>query len=211
MTETEATPAQPTLAPPQEPLMNLEVLPAQAQKPMPALETLTIEPMAPMAPIVDVPPTIKPQLPPETIYFQQPLPQPQPLQPPQVQPPRPISEVIGGGSFFFLQESELDTPPEQIPSQTFTNQNYVAGPPPPIPLPPHFQQYSGGPNQAPLPGNGMVMEDNINVNQNEDSLKQQRNDRPPRPNNQPFYANNNGYNKPRQNRNGPRPSNRPNQ
>lgn len=39
----------------------------------------------------------------------------------------------------YLQESEIDTP-EQIPTQTFTNQAFgVVQPPPPIPMPPHFQ------------------------------------------------------------------------
>lgn len=81
------------------------------------------------------------------------------------QPPRPISEVLGTGTFFFLQDSELDSPEQTpqnpvitsatIPSQTFTNQNFVSitetvvplqnpiagfvappNPPPPIPMPP---------------------------------------------------------------------------
>lgn len=56
------------------------------------------------------------------------------------QPPKPITEMLGAGSFFFLQESEIDTP-DQITTQTFTNQSFVVQqPPPPIPMPPpHFQ------------------------------------------------------------------------
>lgn len=89
---------------------------------------------------------------------------PQPQQQQQYfQQPRPISEVLGTAPFFFLQDSELDSPEQTpqnpvitsatIPSQTFTNQNFVnmpetvsrqnpiAGfgpqnPPPPIPMPP---------------------------------------------------------------------------
>lgn len=74
---------------------------------------------------------------------------------------RPISEVIGSQNFFFLQESEIDSPvstpqpppimnqpspPAPIPTQTFTNQHFVQLPggrvpePGTIPLPPqpHF-------------------------------------------------------------------------
>lgn len=168
----------------------------------PSLESLTIEnnarPMEP--PTAATPPQIPP---PEQMFFQQPL-----------QPPRPISEVLGGSKFFFLQDSELDTP-EQIPSQTFTNQNYVAGPPPPIPMPPHFQGY---PPQPPVGNNGL---EEHNLNQVEENMKQQqqrpeRNNAPSSRNNQQttataapptFYPNNNGYNRPRSNRNGPpRPS-----
>lgn len=94
-------------------------------------------------PIVPAQPVI-----PEQQYFQQ---------------PRPISEVLGTAPFFFLQDSELDSPEQTpqnpvissgaIPSQTFTNQNFVSmpepvsrqnpiagfappNPPPPIPMPP---------------------------------------------------------------------------
>lgn len=93
------------------------------------------------------------------------VPQPQPVIPEQqyFQQPRPISEVLGTAPFFFLQDSELDSPEQApqnpvltagaIPSQTFTNQNFVSmpdsvarqtpiaafpspNPPPPIPMPP---------------------------------------------------------------------------
>ncbi|XP_076273525.1 uncharacterized protein LOC143204693 isoform X2 [Rhynchophorus ferrugineus] len=71
------------------------------------------------------------QAPPQDIYYQQPP-------PPQPQPTRPLAEMLGGtGNFFFLQESEIDTP-EQIPTQTFTNQSFVV--PSQMPLPQHFQQ-----------------------------------------------------------------------
>lgn len=91
------------------------------------------------------------------------------IEPQFYQPPtRPITEVLGTGAFFFLQDSELDSPEQApqnpvmqpnaaIPSQTFTNQNFVSmaeatgvprpnpnmpgfvaplNPPPPIPMPP---------------------------------------------------------------------------
>ncbi|XP_017782980.1 PREDICTED: caprin homolog [Nicrophorus vespilloides] len=87
------------------------------------------------------PPPVQMQPPvPEAMYYQQPPPPPA---------PRPITEVLGNGSFFFLQDSELDTPPEQIPTQTFTNQTYVSALPPPIPMPPHFHQYPNAPPQQP--------------------------------------------------------------
>ncbi|GLV35799.1 Caprin [Carabus blaptoides fortunei] len=90
-------------------------------------------------------------------------------QPPQASQPRPISEVLGTGTFFFLQDSELDSPEQvpqnavipnaAIPSQTFTNQNFVsmpppdavpgfaaANPPPLIPMPPsHLTGLEYGP------------------------------------------------------------------
>lgn len=129
---------------------------------------------------------------PEPMFYQQPH-----------QPPRPISEVIGTGSFFFLQESEIDTP-EQIPSQTFTNQSFVTAPPPPIPMPPHFQTFANNP--IPQPGNNGVEE---HQELPDETQKQRGRSRPN--NNQQFYSNNNGYNRPRQNRNGPRSGNRHNQ
>lgn len=51
------------------------------------IETLTIEAMPP----VQMEPPREQPLPPETIYYQQ--------------PPRPITEMLGTGSFFFLQVS----------------------------------------------------------------------------------------------------------
>ncbi|XP_066145779.1 caprin homolog [Euwallacea fornicatus] len=76
--------------------------------------------------------TVPHQLPLQEMFYQPP--------PPQQQPPKPITEMLGSGSFFFLQDSEIDTP-EQIPTQTFTNQTFVVQPPPPIPMPHalHFQ------------------------------------------------------------------------
>ncbi|XP_068627865.1 caprin homolog [Battus philenor] len=93
---------------------------------------------------------------------------------------RPISEVIGSQNFFFLQESEIDSPigtpqppqimnqpspPAPIPTQTFTNQHFVQLPggrvpePTPMPMPPqpHFPPhpehagYPGVPMPAPMP------------------------------------------------------------
>lgn len=99
---------------------------------------------------------------PDKLYHQGPPPQVQAVPQQQPPPPRPISEVLGAGSFFFLQvswfeqfilmaktnrfifvvqESEIDPQPDQIPSQTFTNQSFVSGIhlPPTMALPPHFQ------------------------------------------------------------------------
>lgn len=114
-------------------------------------------------PIVPAQPVIPEQQQPQQ-QQQQP---PQPPQPQYFQQPRPISEVLGTAPFFFLQDSELDSPEQTpqtqvissgaIPSQTFTNQNFVnmpesvsrqnqiAGfgapnPPPPIPMPPSHMQ-----------------------------------------------------------------------
>ncbi|CAH1991257.1 unnamed protein product, partial [Acanthoscelides obtectus] len=52
-------------------------------------------------------------------------------------------------------ESEIDPIPEQIPSQTFTNQNFSGGPGAPpaaaaAPLPPHFVAPAGVPQQPPM-------------------------------------------------------------
>ncbi|XP_076676221.1 caprin family member isoform X2 [Andrena cerasifolii] len=104
-----------------------------------------------------------PAAPVETSYYTnaagfvpQPQPQPQPQPPPQQQqqsqqtqqqPPQAprINDVIGTPNFFFLQESELDSPDvtsqapivshipaavvnAPIPSQTFTNQNFANAP-----------------------------------------------------------------------------------
>lgn len=170
--------------------VNPEVM-STTQESLPPLENLTlkstIQPVnqiQPIEPVIETIPTEPP------IFYQQPH-----------QPPRPISEVIGTGSFFFLQESEIDTP-DQIPSQTFTNQSFVTAPPPPIPMPPHFQNYTNNP--IPQPGNGVEEHQEIP----EETQKQRGR---PRPNNSQLYSNNNGYNRPRQNRNGPRTGNRHNQ
>ncbi|XP_044735987.1 caprin homolog [Chrysoperla carnea] len=88
-------------------------------------------------------------------YYQAPVvPAPQPQL-------RPINEMLETGNFFFLQESELDTPPEllpsqthqTIPSQTFTNQNFTNVVPPVQPVnavqvPPPFVT-AGAPNLPP--------------------------------------------------------------
>lgn len=66
---------------------------------------------------------------------------------------RPIAEVIGSQNFFFLQESELDSPngtpqpmqhspPQGIPSQTFTNQHFIPGHE--MPPQPHFAPIEHG-------------------------------------------------------------------
>lgn len=139
LTETPAEPVmeQQLLQPVMEAPM-LAAMPIVEQPPM-QQQPMQMEP--PMQPVVQAQP-----VPDQQIYYQQPPPAPQ---------QRPIAEVIGTGSFFFLQDSELDTPPEQIPSQTFTNQTYVGAPPPPIPMPPQFhQQYQPNPQappQQPMP------------------------------------------------------------
>ncbi|KAH1026819.1 caprin homolog isoform X1 [Dendroctonus ponderosae] len=160
------------------------------------------------------------QLPPsqDLFYQQPPLPQQQPP------PPRPIAEMLGSGNFFFLQESEIDTP-DQIPTQTFTNQSFVVQPPPPIPMPVQFQPPQISPGQLPpvshqgtgndpavvqMTGPG-ISNDEINLNKplteelDKHSLgRVQNRGAAPHSNNQPqsFY-NNNGYSN--------RSSNRPNQ
>ncbi|XP_028039160.1 caprin homolog isoform X2 [Bombyx mandarina] len=91
---------------------------------------------------------------------------------------RPITEVIGSQNFFFLQESEIDSPvgtpqppaipnqvspPGPIPTQTFTNQHYVqlpggrvpepgSMPMPPQPhFPPHPEHAGFVPAPVPMP------------------------------------------------------------
>ncbi|KAL3267289.1 hypothetical protein HHI36_011420 [Cryptolaemus montrouzieri] len=142
---------------------------------------------------------------PEQIFYQQPPQNQIPIQ----QPVRPITEMLGTGSFFFLQDSEIDnTPLEQIPSQTFTNQSFVGGPPPPIPMPPHFQTIGNHltPQLQPPPtsNNGIAIDD---PNLNNTATEPIKNfpamvgpgNRPTRNN---YYQQNNNYNnRPRQNRN----------
>ncbi|KAG5882110.1 hypothetical protein JTB14_016873 [Gonioctena quinquepunctata] len=136
--EPETAPAEP-LVPDEEPMppaapIQEELQIAPQPHSLPLIENLTIEPRSvmleqpPMEPPQLQQPPIEASLPPEPIYYQ-PIPQ-QPPQP-QVQPPRPITEMLGTGNFFFLQESEID-PPEQIPSQTFTNQSFGGHPPHPF-------------------------------------------------------------------------------
>ncbi|CAG9761894.1 unnamed protein product [Ceutorhynchus assimilis] len=113
---------------------------APQQAPISVVQALQ---MSPVPHVLDsVPPHHQP--PPQEIFFQ-----------PQPQPPRPITEMLGTGNFFFLQESEIDTP-EQISTQTFTNQTFM---PPPIPLPSHFQPL---PHTSPvnhqMPPNGAVQQ-----------------------------------------------------
>lgn len=213
--------------------INHELPPSQDQQPLhtvPIIESLTIEPrppaVHPQQPPIDPQPPIEPTLPPEQIYYPQVPPQPQPQalpqsQPqPQPQPPRPITEMLGTGSFFFLQESEIDQPPEQIPSQTFTNQNYSTHLGQPVPLPTHFAPMPNNlpptNHQVPPPiGNNGIDEKLVQPDE-QNPLKDVSpsvNRGTPRPvNNQSYYQNNNGYNnRPRhqnQTRNsGPRPTN----
>ncbi|RZB77496.1 caprin -like [Asbolus verrucosus] len=193
-------------APPAETSVNHD--PIAQQEPsqqLPPMEMLSIETLPPpmlQQPLADQPPMEQPLTPEQQMFYQQ----QQQQQPPQQQPPRPITEMLGTGSFFFLQESEIDTPPEQIPSQTFTNQSFVSAPPPPIPLPPLFQNVPATLPPQPIPVSG---NNGIEETHKEEVLKPQNStggSRPPRPNNQSYYQNNNGYNnRPRQNRNGPRP------
>lgn len=122
---------------------------------------------APGYPLRPLPPITLQEV--EHAYFSQQYPQ-----------QRPISEVIGSQNFFFLQESEIDSPvgtpqppqilnqpspPAPIPTQTFTNQHYVqipGGRVPeagtiPMPPQPHFlphpdhAAYQGVPIPAPMP------------------------------------------------------------
>ncbi|XP_043252840.1 caprin homolog [Colletes gigas] len=104
-------------------------------------------------PVVAQPIPPHPAAPVETSYYTTApgfVPPPQPQQPQQSQPqqqppPAPrINDVIGTPNFFFLQESELDSPDvtsqtpivshipaavnAPIPSQTFTNQNFANAP-----------------------------------------------------------------------------------
>lgn len=74
----------PEMLPPQEPMLQV----------IPPMENLTIEPkINPMpVPLSQVESTLEQQMPPPDLFYQQ-------------QPPRPISEVLGPGSFFFLQVS----------------------------------------------------------------------------------------------------------
>lgn len=124
--------------------------------PLPAAPAPAVVP-APAYPLRPLPPITLQEV--EHAYFAQQYPQ-----------QRPISEVIGSQNFFFLQESEIDSPagtpqppmlaqpspPGPIPTQTFTNQHFVRVPEPgALPLPPHFQHpehaFAGVPLAAPLP------------------------------------------------------------
>lgn len=103
---------------------------------------------APAYPLRPLPPITLQEV--EHAYFSQQYPQ-----------QRPITEVIGSQNFFFLQESEIDSPvgtpqpppipnqaspPAPIPTQTFTNQHFVPMPggrvpdaaAMPLPPQPHF-------------------------------------------------------------------------
>lgn len=185
---------------------NSETVPESDLQPLPVIEMISVEPIP--QPLLQ--PSIEEQQPPvmepapvaeQHIFYQaQPLPPPPPQQQEQPQqqqqPPRPITEMLGTGSFFFLQESEIDTPPEQIPSQTFTNQSFVASPPAPLPLPQNFQ------NVAPnIPPKTIAYRTNVEMHDDGKGGRQRSN----------FFQNNNGYNnnRPRQNRsNGSRSGNR---
>ncbi|XP_032511776.2 caprin homolog [Danaus plexippus] len=117
---------------------------------------------APGYPLRPIPPITLQEI--ENAYFSQQYPQ-----------QRPISEVIGSQNFFFLQESEIDSPvgtpqppqimnqpspPGPIPTQTFTNQHFVQLPggrvpePGTIPMPPqpHFPPHPDhAAYQVPIP------------------------------------------------------------
>nr|CAI5845336.1 unnamed protein product [Callosobruchus analis] len=68
--------------------------------------------MPPQAPVAAAATVVPP--PEQQIYYQPTAPSAVPPPQPQ-QTPRPITEMLGTGSFFFLQESEIDPIPEQIP------------------------------------------------------------------------------------------------
>ncbi|KAJ3658431.1 hypothetical protein Zmor_010168 [Zophobas morio] len=196
---------QPEVPPAEAAVSHEPIAPQEPPQQLPPMEMLSIDALPP--PMMPQPPTEQPPLeqplnPEQQLFYQQQQ---------QQQPPRPITEMLGTGSFFFLQESEIDTPPEQIPSQTFTNQSFVSAPPPPIPLPPLFQNIPTNlPPQPPIP----PVSGNNGIEEHKEEHKGQGSaggNRPPRPNNQSYYQNNNGYsNRPRQSRNGPRPGNRHN-
>ncbi|XP_034825159.1 caprin homolog [Maniola hyperantus] len=141
-----------------------EVAPAYAPAPLPAPPAPAGLP-APAYPLRPLPPITLQEV--EHAYFAQQYPQ-----------QRPIAEVIGSQNFFFLQESEIDSPvgtpqpppilnqqgsPAPIPTQTFTNQHYVlpggrVPEPGTIPMPPqpHFPPHPEPavypvPLAAPLP------------------------------------------------------------
>ncbi|CAK9825785.1 Caprin homolog [Anthophora retusa] len=119
--------------------------------PLPVVPATT--PVSGPIPVVAQPIPPHPAAPVETSYYTNatgfvPQPQPQQQQPQQTpqQPPQAprINDVIGTPNFFFLQESELDSPDvasqapivshipaavnAPIPSQTFTNQNFANAP-----------------------------------------------------------------------------------
>lgn len=151
--ETVEEKANPEIVPVYVPPTGLPVPPAPAVVPAPAY------PLRPLPPI-----TLQEV---EHAYFAQQYPQ-----------QRSISEVIGSQNFFFLQESEIDSPigtpqplpvmnqhspPAPIPTQTFTNQHFVQLPgarvpdPSAIPIPPqpHFPEHVAFATVAmatPLPG-----------------------------------------------------------
>lgn len=131
----------------------VEEEPVEAPPVYPPAGTLPVPPApavvpAPVYPLRPIPPITLQEV--EHAYFAQQYPQ-----------QRPITEVIGSQNFFFLQESEIDSPvstpqpplipnqhspPASIPTQTFTNQHFVQLPggrvpePGALPMPPqpHF-------------------------------------------------------------------------
>ncbi|XP_053600168.1 caprin homolog [Plodia interpunctella] len=137
------------------------VYPVTAPLPVPPAPGVVPAPAYPLRPL---PPITLQEV--EHAYFAQQYPQ-----------QRPIAEVIGSQNFFFLQESEIDSPvgtpqpppiasqsspPASIPTQTFTNQHYVLPgqrvpdvatiPLPPQPhFPPHPEMPGYAPAAVPLP------------------------------------------------------------
>lgn len=95
-----------------------------------------------------------------------------------------------------FQESEIDPAPDQIPSQTFTNQNFSPhAPPHPVPIPPpHF---SSIPNNLPPPQtNHQPQLGNNGVDENRNQPEEQKGPGPRNSNVQPFYPTNyNGNNR----------------
>lgn len=104
--------------------------------PVPPAPTVVPTPAYPLRPL---PPITLQEV--EHAYFAQQYPQ-----------QRPITDVIGSQNFFFLQESEIDSPvgtpqpppipnqgsPAAIPTQTFTNQHFVQPGAMAMPPQPHF-------------------------------------------------------------------------
>lgn len=141
--------------------------------PLPVVSGAT--PVSGPIPVVAQPIPPHPAGPVETSYYTNAtgfVPQPQPQQQQQSQqtqqqPPQAprINDVIGTPNFFFLQESELDSPDvtsqapivshippavnAPIPSQTFTNQNFANAP---VAVPPVIYQHQPPQDMSHIPG-----------------------------------------------------------
>lgn len=138
---------------PLEPEPELEVgpvYPPAGALPIPPAPAVVPTPAYPLRPL---PPITLQEV--EHAYFAQQYPQ-----------QRPIAEVIGSQNFFFLQESEIDSPvgtpqpplipsqpspPGPIPTQTFTNQQFMVHPGRVEGMPPHYPPHPDFPPGVALP------------------------------------------------------------